>query len=402
MLNKKNITINFSLLYFIHYLTSALIMGQRMTFLIRTSYTIQQRSLMFAAIPLVSIALQFFIGYVSDKYKTIKKIYVAVLVISAISAYLFYSVQVQMFVFHLAITILSNSVIGSLMDLSDVWVLESDGPSKDNYSFIRAFGSAGWSLGSFLVAQIVIMFGYQGLANASLLANILVLGVVATIRDDKSESLIEGKIDAIKLDDVKAIFKNRAYLLAIGLMFSLNFAGSTANYMLVDKMLLLGGDEWHVGMRLMIQAGIEIPILLIGGKIYKKLGSLKMIFIASIAYSIQFMGYYLATSNSTIFMVTAIQGISLPFFVVSIKYLLLELSPAHLKTTGQMVGPAIINGIQGVLHPLISAFLVGMFSIDAPFLFAFGFTLIAILLCIPLLKEYTKFRNKNDLLIIES
>lgn len=402
MLNKKNITINFSLLYFIHYLTSALIMGQRMTFLIRTSYTIQQRSLMFAAIPLVSIALQFFIGYVSDKYKTIKKIYVAVLVISAISAYLFYSVQVQMFVFHLAITILSNSVIGSLMDLSDVWVLESDGPSKDNYSFIRAFGSAGWSLGSFLVAQIVIMFGYQGLANASLLANILVLGVVATIRDDKSESLIEGKIDAITLDDVKAIFKNRAYLLAIGLMFSLNFAGSTANYMLVDKMLLLGGNEWHVGMRLMIQAGIEIPILLIGGKIYKKLGSLKMIFIASIAYSIQFMGYYLATSNSTIFMVTAIQGISLPFFVVSIKYLLLELSPAHLKTTGQMVGPAIINGIQGVLHPLISAFLVGMFSIDAPFLFAFGFTLIAILLCIPLLKEYTKFRNKNDLLIIES
>lgn len=398
--DQKDFTVNFAILYFIHYLTASLIMGQRMTFLIRTSYTIQQRSLMFAAIPLVSIGLQFFVGYLSDKYKTIKKLYIGIVVISAITAFIFYSVQVQMFVFHFAITILSNSVILSINDLNDVWVLQSKGPSKDNYSFIRAFGSAGWSLGSFLVAQIIIMFGYQGLANTALLTSILVLAVVATIRDDKADDIIEDTVEAIKITDVKEIFKNKAYLLAIAVMFSLNFAAATTGYILIDKIIALGGNEWHIGMRLMIAAAVEIPLLLVGGRIHKKLGSLKMIAIASVVYSLQFLGYYLATSNNIIFFVTILQSISLPFFIVAIKYLLLELSPSHLKTTGQMAGPAIVNGLQGVLHPLTSAFLAGLFSVNAPLLLAFIFGVIAILLNIPLYKEYNDFVNKRDLDII--
>lgn len=396
-ISRQNFTCNFAILYFIHYLTASLIMSQRMKFLIRTSYTIQERSLMFAAIPLVSIGLQFIIGYLSDKYKTIKKLYVSIVILSAVTAYLSYSIQVQLFVFHFSMTILSTSAVLSINDLSDVWVLESKGPSKDNYSFIRAFGSAGWSLGSFLVAQIVMMFGYQGLANTALLTSIIVLGVVTTIRDDKSETIIDETIDIIKFSDVKEIFKNKAYLLAIAVMFVLNFAAVITDYIIIDKMILLGGNEWHIGMRLMIAAAVEIPILLVGGKIHKKLDSLKMILIASIFYSLQFLGYYLATSNNLIFLVTILQSISLPFFIVAIKYLLLELSPAHLKSTGQMVGPAVVNGLQGVLHPLVAAFVAGAFSINAPILLAFGFGVIAILLNILLLKAYNSFISRREL-----
>ena len=98
--NKLDFTKNFTILYFFHYLSASLIIGQRMTFLIRLDYTISQRSLIFAAVPIVSIFLQFLIGYLSDKYQTIKKIYIPALVISALVAYLFYSVQVQLFFFH--------------------------------------------------------------------------------------------------------------------------------------------------------------------------------------------------------------------------------------------------------------------------------------------------------------
>lgn len=390
-IKKHNFTNNFAVLYFLHYLTASLILSQRMTFLIRTDYTIQQRSIIFAAVPLVSIALQFVIGYLSDKYHTIKKLYIASLTLSAITAYLFYSVQVQLFVFHFAITLLSNSLISSTEELSDIWVLESKGPSKDNYGFIRAFGSAGWALGSFLVAQIVFSFGYQGLAVTSLLFNVLVLAIVLTIRDDKTDIDKTISKESITFADVKEVFKNNAYLLAILIMFFIKFADAMCGYILIDKMLLLGGSEWHIGVRYSIAAGVEIPILLIGDKIHQRLGSIKMIVIASITYILKFFGYYLADNNNLIFIITTLQAIALPFFIIAIKYMLYELSPDHLKSTGQMVGPYIINGIQGVMHPLVTALLVGMFTVNSPLLLATILGVAALLLTIPLAKQYKLF-----------
>lgn len=396
--NKKiNYTSNFAILYFLHYLMASLIMSQRMTFLIRTNYTIQERSLIFAAVPIVSIALQFLIGYLSDKYHTIKKIYIVTLTLSAVTAYLFYSVSIQLFIFHFTITLLSNSLIFSTEELSDVWVLESKGASKDNYSFIRAFGSAGWAIGSFLVAQVVFAFGYQGLAFTSLFVNVLVLAVVLTIQDDKSEYDKTVKKPTITLNDVKEVFKNHTYLIAILIIFFIRFADSMVGYILIDKMLLLGGSEWHIGIRYMIAAGVEIPVLLVGDKIHKHLGSIKMIIIACLAYILKFYGYYLADSNNIVFLVTILQAIALPFFIVATKYMLFELSPSHLKSTGQMVGPAIVNGIQGVMHPLVTALLVSMFTVNSPLMLATIFGVIALILTIPLLSKYNKFIDDQKL-----
>ncbi|NLC55078.1 MAG: MFS transporter [Erysipelothrix sp.] len=390
---KQDYTKNFAVLYFLHYLTTSLIISQRMTFLIRTSYTIQQRSLIFAAVPLVSIGLQVLVGYLSDKYKTIKKLYVVVLAFSAIFAYLFYSVQVQLFFFHFAITLLSNSLIFSMEDLSDVWVLESEGPSKNNYSFIRAFGSAGWAFGSFLLAQIVAAFGYQGLAVTSLLFNVLILAIILTIRDDKAHIHVDEIKPKIKFVDIKEIFKSNTYLIAILIMFFIRFADSICGYILIDKMLALGGSEWHIGMRYSIAAGVEIPLLLIGDRIHRQLGSVKMIIIANVAYTLKFFGYYLADTNNMIFIVTLLQAVALPFFIVAIKYMLLELSPSHLKSTGQIVGPSIVNGLQGVLHPLVTALLASLFTLNAPLLLATLFGVIALLLSFPLISKYNHFKN---------
>ena len=396
--NKKtDFTRNFAILYLLHFMTASLIMSQRMTYLIRIGYSIQKRSLIFAAVPLVSIALQFLISYLSDKFHTIKKVYVISLVFSAFFAYIFYSVSVQLYVYHFIITLLSNSLILSTEQLSDVWVLESKGASKNKYSYIRAFGSAGWAIGSFLLAQIVLRFGYAGLANVSLILNILVMATVLTINDDKAiANKNESKVK-IKLSDVKVVFKNHSYLLAIMIMFFIRFADAMCGYILIDKMLSLGGSEWHISIRYIIAASVEIPVLLVGDFFYKKLGGIKMIFISLIAYTLKFFGYYLAQSNTLIFWVTGLQAIALPFFIVAIKYILFDLSPKHLKSVGQISGPAIVDGIQGVLHPLAVALLLTVFTVDSPLLLATILALFAILLNFLLLKQYRKIKTQEVL-----
>lgn len=382
-------TKKFAILYFLHYVTGSLVLSQRMTFLIRLGYSITQRSIIFATIPLVSIFISFIISYLSDKYQTIKKLYITTLTISAILAYLFYSVEALIFVYHFIITLFSNSLLSATEELSDIWVLESKGASKNNYGFIRAFGSAGWVLGSFLVARVVLHYGYQGLATTSLLFNVLLLAVVLSIADNKSTTY-KSK-ETISFADIKEIFQNNAYLITILIMFFIRFADAMCGYILIDKILFLGGDEWHIGLRYMIAAGVEIPVLLLGDKFHHKLKSLKMIVIACIAYTLKFFGYYLAQSNNMIFAITILQAIALPFFIVATKYLLLELSPKHLKSTGQIFGPAIINGIQGVLHPLVTALLVSMFTINSPLLLASIMGVTALFLSALLFSEYDKF-----------
>lgn len=388
---KHNYTINFALMFFIHYLTHSLITSQRVSFLIRSGYSIEQRSIMFAAVPLISISMQLFVGYLSDKYKTIKKIYVVFIVLSAIFAYLFYNIATQLFVYHFALTLLSNSLLGSLSELSDVWVLESKGPSKNSYGFIRAFGSFGWSVGSFLVAQVILNHGYQGLAITSLLFNILLLAIVVFIKDDKAKIDLEETIETIKMSDVKILFTSKIYLIAIAIIFVINFSANMIGYIIIDKMLLLGGNEWHIGFRVMIAAGVEIPLLLIGDQIHKKVKSSNMLLVGTLFFALQFLGYYYANSNNIIFYITIMQAVGIPFFTIAIKYLLLEISPSNLKTSGQIVGPALANGLLGILYPLISALLVRNYSINAPILLAAILAGIGFILSVYLKIYYKKY-----------
>ena len=385
---QKNYTLNFSIMYFINYAVYALINSQRKTFLIETGYAVEQIALIYALMPLVTISLQLLIGHLSDRFRTVKKIITILVVLSATVSYLFYSIQVQYFVFHLGLSLLSYALAYSVTEFSDVWVMESPSPSNKNYGFIRAFGSAGWAFGSFLLANILIIYGFSGLALTVLFISILLLAVMLTISDDNRGATHSH--DVLKFKDISDLFKDKYYLLTILIVFFVNLAINMSSYILIDKVLFLGGTAFIISMREMVAASSEIPLMLIGDKIHQKLGSLQMIIIGVSVFVLQFLGYYFATSNTMLIMITAGQFISLPFFNIALKYLLKEMSPDHLKTTGQLTGPALVNGTTSFLYPIISAILMSSFSVNAPFLLSALSASIGIILAIILSRIYKK------------
>lgn len=374
-ISKKDYTINFAFMYLIHYISMAFVNAQRQTFLIELGYTLNQRSLIFSTIPAVTIALQLLVGVLSDKYKTIKKIIVYLAAGMSVFSFLFYRLDYQLYIFHFATAVISQSLLTSVTDLSDVWVLESDGPSSNKYGFIRAFGSAGWSIGSFLVAGVIARFGFPGLSVAILFLNVILLTVMFTISDDKSNrSMTEAK-DAINLKDIIELFSDKKYLMAIAIVFFVNMAINMSGYIIVDKIIFLGGGVLTIAYRGVIAAGVEVPMMVMGDRVHKKLGSFFMILIGVLVHTVQFIGYFFAQTNTAILVITALQFISVPFFNIAIKYLLLDMSPERLKTTGQMSGPAIMNGVTGIIYPLIVAVLANTFNVSTPLLLAavFGF-----------------------------
>lgn len=392
MKKKDNYTMNFAMMYLVHYTSFALISSQRQSFLNHVGYNLNQRSYIFAIIPIVTISMQMIAGYFSDRYRTVKKIMIPLILFSAITSYFFYSIQVQFYIFHFAIALLSQSFVIAITDLSDVWVLESEGPSKNNYGFIRAFGSAGWSIGSFLLARIVFAFGYQGLAMSILLLSIIILVIMIAITDDKALKATSEVKEAINIKDIIELFKDKDYLIAISMLLFVNFAVNLTGFVVVEKILELGGNEFVISNRGMIAAGVEVPLMLIGDRIYKRIGALNMAIIGISMHTLQFFGYFFATSNNAILFITIGQVISVPLYQVSIKYLLLKMSPEKLKTTGQMTGPAIVNGLTGIIYPLVAAAVITRFNVSTPFIISIlcGFAGISIGL-------YLKVRMKGEL-----
>lgn len=390
MKKQENYTRNFVFLYLIQYTTFAMISSQRQSFLNDMGYSLTERSLIFAMIPIMTIVMQLLVGFLSDKYDTVKKIIIPLVIGSALTSYLFYSVTVQLYVFHFAIALLSQSFVVSATDLMDVWVLESDGASKNSYGFIRAFGSLGWSLGSFFIARIVFMAGYEGLGLTILLLSILIMILSITIVDNKKQRATHEVKQSVKINDIVTLFKDKHYLLAIMVVFAANLAVGLAGFTVVEKMLTLGANTFDLSNRNMIAAGVEVPLMLIGDQVYRKMGSVKMLLIAISVHTLQFVGYMIAPSNTHIILITLGQVISVPFFNIAIKYLLMHMSPADLKATGQMSGPAIVNGVHGFIHPLIAALLINNYTVNAPFIISIMLGLIGIYLVLMIRKNESR------------
>ena len=96
----KNMTMLF-VFYFMTFLAYALPYGYMQTFLAYVGYSVLERGIIISGCAIVAIVMQFFVGYLCDKFKTDKFFYNVLLAIFALSSYIMYSVTEKSFFVHL-------------------------------------------------------------------------------------------------------------------------------------------------------------------------------------------------------------------------------------------------------------------------------------------------------------
>lgn len=74
-----------------------------------------------------------------------------------------------------------------------------------------------------------------------------------------------GKV--VKVADLKELVKNKAYILLVLILLVLFGMGTADMYIVVDKVMAIGGTSFHVGAKWGLQSLMEIPILLVGDKL---------------------------------------------------------------------------------------------------------------------------------------
>jgi predicted MFS family arabinose efflux permease len=355
------------------------------TYLISIGYTATQRSIMLSFGALLSIFFQFLTGYLCDKNKTIRRYFIYSHIIYSIFVLLLYSYNRYNFYFHLILVALNTVMLRVSMGLLDSWVLETGEYYKTNFGSIRAFGSIGWVIGSWLVALIIEKLNYKFIGVFFTL-----LLTVLTIINLKMDDVIKESQEKIELKSVGKLFENKGYVYMLLVMFGIYMMQTALDYMIVSKLDSLKATNYEVSYYWMITGIIELPLFFCGSRAVKKFGAVVLLVISIVSYGIRFFLYGLSVTVGQVLIISLLQFTCFPIMQVVSKQLIDIESPNSLKSSGQQVGLALYSSVSALIAPLVTGVFEDIFNVNVALFVIGSFSLFSLLFTSFYVKEKKK------------
>ena len=349
----------FVLLYFLMYFGQALSYALLITFLNSLGYQPMERNLFFVADALAGIFIQSFIGYLCDRFRTIKPFLIGLFIFYAAVNKIMYDTTEKAFFLHLFLVMGVAGLLRITGGLSDSLTLETDEYCQKNFGIIRSFGSIGWAVGSPITAVIVTEYGYQALGWAFIICTAIMLVILLRMNDaDKTGS------ERVSLKDVRLLISNRKYIGVVIILLLFFIVDNTQGYAISDKIFLLGGNEQDIGNYWALAAMLELPLFILGGRLVRRFTAERLMVISGVAYVVRFILYSQVTSVAGVFITGTLQAITFPLLTVCSKMMVDRYTPANLKSSGQLMAMSIYSGAASMITPLICGILQQNYGIN--------------------------------------
>lgn len=386
-MSNKRIIYNQFILYFIVFSGLALTFTQIIPYLTYIGYSPIERGIILSGSAIVAIIGQFTVGYLCDKYNTTKRFYNIVTVLYVVFVALMYTYSQQVFFIHLIIVSLAGGLFRIVSGLLETWTIETNNYMKTHFGAIRAFGAIGWAIGAPMTSFIINEFGYRYIGLAFALIILISHAVSFWLPDAQKKQ----KNTNLKLKDIHVLLKNKNYILILITLIFVNIIFTADMYLVIDKIISIGGTNDQIAMKWSFQAVTELPLFFLGFYFLRRFGARKLLIFSISMFMIRFSLYTLATTPTQIILISGMQSITFPFLAISQKVIISDESPANLQSTGQMFGLSMYGGLPALITPTLSGFLVEKFDYNLALI------IMAIGLIIPLSLAlyYTTITNKE-------
>ena len=348
----------FGTLMFLAFVAHASVNTQAIPFLTEIGYTSTERGYIMAAYALIAMCGQFYAGYLADKYQTVKKwvIYSTIAIIGfSIVTFIYNDKNFLLHLFMMANALGFIRIVGNLLE---TWILEVDG-LYPYFGSIRSFGSLGWALSSLSSGYLIAYGGYELMMWVSIAVSVAVIVLTFALEDASKVS-----DDTLNFKDVGALFKNKNYVLLVVVFTLIYIVQNADNITVTDYILSLGGNETDIGVKWFVQALSELPLMIFGSYFLFKLRGKKMMMIGGFALGLRYVLYGSTTSIDHVVIFSALQMVSFPFLLISQKELILNESPEHLRSSGQMVAVAFTSGFSSIISPILAGYLGEYFALN--------------------------------------
>lgn len=287
-------------------------------------------------------------GLLSDKIGSTKKVLIVTLVGTAVFYRLVPTVTgtLQVTLAVVVIVAISSVFRSPLSTLVDNIVIRSSNKWGLNYGFLRATGSIGAAVASFVLGIVIPKIGAEKAFN---LVPWIILPMLLVVFFTKEERSVESNHAVKKKIDIRMIFKNY-YFLAF-LVFNLIVSIATQSNMTFSPYLLadIGVHSSKVGIIFGWQEIVQIIILLNLNRLRKKYPLYKMLIVAGISYSLACFSFGFAQSFTAILLLATFAGAGSGLLVGCCNYYIFEIAESELVTTYQsfMYSTILLAGIIG-------------------------------------------------------
>jgi len=331
---------------------------------------------------------QYVWGRFCDYKKTIKPIYMAMVICVVIGAVLF-----SFFIKHpLAIYVINGTIGFAWMAreaILDSWAMGSRGIKKESYGYIRMGGSLGFALVCTFFGQLLDIFGWQLMFYAFAFMSGMDIIFISLTRDTYTES----KKSYIKITEdvhISELFTNKPYMLLLLFVFLVG----VAKFMIINFYPFIiknvGGTQVHLGLAAAMTAYVEIPTFIISSKVIKKFNPRFVFLLAAVFYFIRTYMNYIATEPYLIVAAGALQAMGFGLILSMARQYILRIAPANLTTTAQTLFSASYFGLSGIVSSLLGGYLIDYQGMSAFFIVSLLFIGAAIVLML-----YVNIFNKK-------
>lgn len=304
--------------------------------------------------PLASIFSQPFWGYLSDKYKTVKRMLLICVIGLLVSSVVFFQMNSLLAILLIgAIFYFFSSPVGALGD--SLGQRRAD-DLKISFGTIRTWGSIGFATSALIVGELLDHIGIQYMMWPYLFFGLIALLVTFRLKDVKVNS------EPIQLSDVRALIQSKPFVVFLFFMMFITISHRANDSFIGLYITQLGGSERLVGIAWFVGVASEAAIFAFAGFWFRKYHSLVFVIAAGFLYSFRWFIYASIDDPMYIIALQVLHGLTFGVFYLSAFNYITRIIPRLLQSTGHLLFYSVMFGISGIIGSLVGGALIDTFS----------------------------------------
>lgn len=353
MTNKESI-LPLKMLLFSFHATNTIIISFLPLYLKYKGFTGSEIGWVLAIGPLASIFSQPFWGYMSDKYKTVKKILLILIIGLLLTSIIFFQMNSLVAVMIMGgILFFFSTPIGALGDSLAQRRADDLGVT---FGSIKMWGSLGFAASTLVVGELLTKIGIENMMWPYLIFGIIALLVIFKLTDAKVDT------EPIQLNDITILIKNKPFLYFLALTLFITITHRANDSFMGIYITELGGGESLVGLAWFVGVLSEAVIFAFAGFWFKKYHTLIFMIVAGILYTVRWFLFANITDPMHIIYLQFLHGLTFAIFYTAAFEYVTRIIPKLLQSTGHLVFYSVFFGVSGIIGSLIGGAIIDFYS----------------------------------------
>ncbi|RNB87312.1 MFS transporter [Brevibacillus fluminis] len=310
-------------------------------------------------------------GIISDRYKTVKKVILLILLLSIGLGVLL--LQLSAFTSILLLTVLLYFFFLPTDPLTESLNYRISQERGISFGSIRMYGAIGYATASLITGYVADGYGMGSLAV------LFAIFGVATVLSCFFLPDVTAARTPVSLRALGQFFTYRKTLWFFALVFLTALPHRMNDHFLGVAIQSLGGSTGLVGQAWFWNAVSEVVFFAISFWFLNRMKEVTLISLAAACYTIRYFLCSLAVTPEQIVALQLMQGITFVIFYTAAIQYLYKVVPEEWKSTGQTVLAILFFGISGMVGSVLGGWVLDHFGTSSLFLMMAGLSFASLL-----------------------